>query len=245
MAIDLGWCGDDWGDCIAILAKKNLASYNVSVSVALLALTRRIGAQQDRDPNGAAPDARVNRSSQEIPMVRYGRVLSVVFCLPVFVAAPAGAALLTIALTGETIDPCDPSNNPAPGAVCADGSIYAGLSPDGNAPFYTTPADQGSAYWGLYNYSSGIISTTEGRLNTFKIVDAIGNGAGSYNPKDGYAPNAALLCLGLNAHGHSDWYLPALDELRFLSTIKRLLVALKFKLLDIYGHHRPKTGRRV
>lgn len=39
---------------------------------------------------------------------------------------------------GSGCDPCDPANSPTPGTTCKDGSIYAGMSPDGNVPMYTT-----------------------------------------------------------------------------------------------------------
>lgn len=39
---------------------------------------------------------------------------------------------------GGNSDPCDPANSPTAGQTCDDGSIYAGLSPDGNVAMYTT-----------------------------------------------------------------------------------------------------------
>ena len=103
---------------------------------------------------------------------------------------------------------------PAVGTVCADGTVYAGLTPDGNLPFYTTTTDQGSnAYWGTFSFITGAQSTTDGDGNTADIAAHVLRGDGDYNPNDGKTPNAAQLCAELSAHGHSDWYLPAIDEL--------------------------------
>lgn len=107
-------------------------------------------------------------------------------------------------------DACD--NSPAPGQVCADGSIYAGQSPDGNAPMFTTPADGGSFSW-----NSGTSDWTLANTNDF--TDGDGNTAilastDSDNAMLGdQVHNAAFFCSNLNAYGHTDWYLPAVDEL--------------------------------
>ena len=104
--------------------------------------------------------------------------------------------------------------SPAVGTVCADGTVYAGLTPDGNLPFYTTTTDQGAnAYWGTFSFTTGAQSTTDGDGNTADIAAHVLRGDGDYNPNDGKTPNAAQLCAELSAHGHSDWYLPAIDEL--------------------------------
>lgn len=103
------------------------------------------------------------------------------------------------------------------GDTCSDGTIYAGLSPDGNVPMYTTPADASSgAYWGTYNFPTGSTSNVTGKANSADIYAHVQNGDGDYNPDDSYTPNAAVLCEELTAHGHSDWYLPARDELDVL-----------------------------
>ncbi len=101
------------------------------------------------------------------------------------------------------------------GDTCADGSIFAGLSPDGNVRMFTTPADAGSFTWNDgfgppvntaipdCGASSGC---TTGEANTLTLVAL--NGGGSPAP---YA--AAEFCNALSAHGHSDWYLPSQNEL--------------------------------
>ena len=118
-----------------------------------------------------------------------------------------------------------PTGCPSIGDVCADGSIYAGLSPDGNVAMYTTPADAGSYTWNngtnnwydhpaITNCSDGTPGTASGcrtgEQNTDSLVNAV------YPPDSGQPYNAAVYCSGLNAHGHTDWYLPAQDELNVL-----------------------------
>ena len=109
-----------------------------------------------------------------------------------------------------------------PGFVEADGTVYVGLSPDGNVPMYTTPCDIGmtgthnnctgtrtTSMWGTYDVATGYTSTVTGESNTTNLVANYG----SYD--DGYTIGvpAAQACADQTFGGHSDWYLPALDEL--------------------------------
>jgi hypothetical protein len=135
-----------------------------------------------------------------------------------------GALTEAITKPGQVAEPsCDTI-----GETCADGLIYAGLSPDGSEPMYTTPADAPSVYaWndGTSNYtdiamvnctdtSPGTASSCQtGEANTALLVAL--NGSGTPAP---YA--AAEYCNGLSAHGYDDWYLPAQDELNVLHTNK-------------------------
>lgn len=121
-------------------------------------------------------------------------------------------------------DPC--TGSPTPGTTCADGSIYAGQSPDGNVPMYTTPADAPGTYsWndGTSNWAdmSGLINCSDnspgtaitcqtGEANTAFLVAA--------TSETDYPFAAAEYCDSLNAHGHNDWYLPSQDELNALYT---------------------------
>jgi hypothetical protein len=111
----------------------------------------------------------------------------------------------------EGFDPC--AGSPSPGDVCADGSIYAGsLS---GTKLFVPPADNSSGVtWnnGTTSWTvTGATSATDGTANT-ATLDGLAD-AGSPH-------QAAKLCAALSAHGHTDWYLPAQDELNVLYTNK-------------------------
>jgi len=125
-----------------------------------------------------------------------------------------------------TIDPCA-ATSPAAGALCADGTVYVGLSPDTNAKMYAMPCDLGmsgtkgactgtrSTYtWndGSNNWVvTGYTSLTTGKVNTAGLV-ALGT---TTSP----APyRAARACASQTYGGHSDWYLPAQNELNMFWT---------------------------
>jgi hypothetical protein len=122
-------------------------------------------------------------------------------------------------VTTAGADPC--AGSPSPGDVCADGSVYAGLSPDGNVKMYTTAADASSGtFWNNGN-SSGYVTTsqtsaTTGEANTTNLITIDSDSVvGGTQPHQ-----AAQLCADSPANGHSDWYLPAQDELNVLYTNK-------------------------
>jgi hypothetical protein len=76
-----------------------------------------------------------------------------------------------------------------------------------NGTLYVYPEDNSTGiqwYNGSY-VTTNALSTTDGAANTDSIIKY--QGAGDY---------AAYLCDTLNAFGHSDWYLPAQDELNAL-----------------------------
>lgn len=127
-------------------------------------------------------------------------------------------------------DLCPP--NPGPGnegCEMPDFSIYAGQSPDGNVPMYTTPADaptvipwnNGTPAWvdtTMINCTSATpgaqSSCQTGEANTAILVaEDSDSGVAGVQPHQ-----AAAYCDGLTAHGYSDWYLPAQDELNVLFT---------------------------
>lgn len=104
------------------------------------------------------------------------------------------------------------------GDVCPDGTVFAGMTPDGGIPMFTTPSDAP----GTYGWSSGFpyldITTlancatggeaacSTGEANTHSLV--------SQGQSPSPAPyQAANYCSGLNRHGRDDWYLPAINEL--------------------------------
>lgn len=117
-------------------------------------------------------------------------------------------------------DPC--ACSPSPGDVCADGSVYAGLSPDGDVPMFTTPADAGQFSWNdgssnwldiptLPNCPGFYADCATGEANTALLV-----GLGTGPSPAPYV--AARHCDSLIAHGKDDWYLPAASELQVLYT---------------------------
>lgn len=107
------------------------------------------------------------------------------------------------------------------GTTCFDGTIFAGLSPDGNVPMFTTPSDEGlfswnngTTYWEdttMANCSGSSpgaeASCVEGSANT-ALLSGLSDTASPYR--------AASHCRGLTTGGHKDWYLPAQDELNVL-----------------------------
>lgn len=133
---------------------------------------------------------------------------------------------------GPLPESSDPTGCPNIGDTCSDGSIYAGLSPDASLPMYTTPADAPGTYAWNNGNSSGYVDTTmvnctdgspgtasscqTGEANTaILIAEDSDSGVGGVQPHQ-----AAAYCDGLSAHGYSDWYLPAQDELNVLYTNK-------------------------
>ncbi|MCB9990481.1 MAG: DUF1566 domain-containing protein [Rhodospirillales bacterium] len=116
-----------------------------------------------------------------------------------------GTAWVSVGKAG--VDPC--AGSPVPGTACADGTVYAGnLS---GTDLFVPPADQSAGTtWnnGTFNWTvTGATSNTDGAANT-TTLDGLAD-AGSPH-------QAAKLCAGLSAHGHTDWYLPAKDELNVL-----------------------------
>lgn len=125
------------------------------------------------------------------------------------------------------IDPCEPAN-PEVGSSCLDGTIYVGKTPDGNVKMFTTSGPGAAQEWnagnsanyvdvaGLTNCTTGAQSSCNtGRLNTPVLAAADSSSAGGFQTH-----NAATYCENLVAHGYSDWYLPAINELGLLYTAR-------------------------
>lgn len=94
------------------------------------------------------------------------------------------------------------------GTTCQDGSLYAGLFNGDH--YYTLASDVGEHTWNrgerlvVYTHAD---SETDGRANTTLLAGLIDDASPYY---------AALACHDLDQHGHSDWFLPAKDELYML-----------------------------
>ena len=123
-------------------------------------------------------------------------------------------------------------NCPNIGDVCADGTIYAGLS-GASTPMYTTRCDAGQTWngssctgtrsslcWNACNATGSVDTsvtngaTTDGQSYTATLItedsDSITSGTQQHQ--------AAQYCADLNLNGRNDWYLPASNELTTLYT---------------------------
>lgn len=149
----------------------------------------------------------------------------------------AGGNKFTANLTvGNTIDAwsvtptgdCTPAS-PAPGTVCADGTVFAGMSPDGNVKMYTTRCDEGESWsgaactgarvslpWNNGN-GSGYVDTPTNNTIAGQANTAALDGLDSDSVTSGtQLHQAAQRCADLSLNGNTDWYLPAEQELNVI-----------------------------
>jgi hypothetical protein len=135
----------------------------------------------------------------------------------IFVGSSATSWIVTTA-GGDCV-----STTPAPGTVCADGTIYAGLSPDGNVKMFTTRCDAGQTWDGVSCTGSRAVlqwnNGTDSWTNTGLPSSITGksNSSTLNGLSDAGAPYAAaIFCESLSLNGYTDWYLPARAELNEL-----------------------------
>lgn len=108
---------------------------------------------------------------------------------------------------------------PSIGDMCLDGTVYAGLSPDGNVKMFTTPCDLGQTWDGC---STCVGTRTQVVWSNWQALTGINNqNSGKANSAALAALNsptytAARTCENLVANGYNDWYLPAINELILL-----------------------------
>lgn len=116
-----------------------------------------------------------------------------------------------IAFHGDTGYSPGPTGCPSIGDTCDDGSYFIGDIGAGSV-YATNEGFESLQYWndGNTNWSlTNVTNPTDGAANTATLVTADSDQVtGGTQPHD-----AAIYCDGLSAHGHSDWYLPARDEL--------------------------------
>ena len=129
---------------------------------------------------------------------------------------------------GDGCDPCHPMHSAPPGTVCFDGTVFAGVSPDGSTSMFTTSLDAGA--FSFHNGTADCQASSANCVDT-PLENCVDDPPGTAptcrtgasnsitlataaNIESPY--NAAVFCNDLEAHGHDDWYLPAQDELAVL-----------------------------
>jgi hypothetical protein len=126
-----------------------------------------------------------------------------------------------------------PSTPPPIGTVCADGTVYAGTSPDGGVPMFTTRCDYnlswngvtcaGSAltlawdnYTGTYTATSKTSAVT-GQANTIALAGFTTGGGYADAPYTAAQDCNSMSTSGIT-QGSGNWYLPSKNELAVLYT---------------------------
>lgn len=118
-----------------------------------------------------------------------------------------------------TSDPCSWSSA-SPGTICHDGTIYAGLSPDGDVPmFITGPEFEDDTFRKWNNGNVDPLATGMGFCFSSEPSCYAGYDNTLYlaGLSDAHSPyQAANYCHNLTAYGYSDWYLPSIDEMKLI-----------------------------
>lgn len=111
-----------------------------------------------------------------------------------------------------TTDPC--TGSPSPGTTCADKTIFFDNWTDGK--LVTSSSAATSTTWATgETVFTGATSNSDGLANTNTLV--------SFNSGDDGPYDAATYCSNLVAHGHSDWYLPSINELESMWARRSLI----------------------
>lgn len=126
----------------------------------------------------------------------------------------------------------DCSGSPAIGTVCADGSIYAGMSADaGGVKMYTTRCDFGRTWNGTTCTGSRLVQNWNNGTANWTTTGYTNGNTGKSNSSGisaladaGSIHYASRVCEDLNEAGHTDWYLPALNELNVLYTSRSVIL---------------------
>ena len=145
----------------------------------------------------------------------------------------SGATVWNVTTTGSCA-----GGSPAIGTVCADGTVYAGLSPDTGTAMYAQRCDLGQTWNGVsctgsrssLNWNNGTGNWT---MTGFSgSITGKSNSAGIAALSDAGSPHeAAKNCENLSENGYTDWYLPALAELNVLYSNKGVI-----KNFDLTGN---------
>lgn len=129
----------------------------------------------------------------------------------------SGAAIWNVTTIGDC------TGSPTSGTVCADGTIYVGLSPDGSTKMYTTRCDAGQTWDGVTCSGTRMSLSFNNGTTTYSVTGTTSSLTGESNTttlaglSNSSAPyGAASYCDALVANGSSDWYLPATSELVLL-----------------------------
>ena len=173
------------------------------------------------------PDQRQRRRLDHLWIDIFGQTLQVRLT-----SSASGSTVLTATVTVASsstnwtvttaaLDACTgTATPPTVGQACTDGSVYAGVTPDGNVEMFAAPCHDnitgraGSCtgtravqrWSGGGTVTTGITNQSTGKANTLALHNDDGNADTPYS--------AADYCFNLSGYlGHSDWYLPALGEL--------------------------------